>query len=350
MGGDYAPGAIVQGAVDAARQGIPVVLVGRERVVKDELSRRRASSSLPISVKNASESVGMSDHPGQAMRRKKDNSIRVCFELVGRGEACGMLSAGNSGAVMAGAIFVLGRLPAVERPAIISVLPALQGHPLLLDMGANVDCKPNHLVQFALMGEVYSRRVFGVEKPRVALLSNGEEETKGNELTRLAAAALRRARGLNFCGYCEGRDLLTGDYDVIATDGFTGNVALKTMEGTARMVGELLRRALKSTPASAVGGLLAKSALKAMKKSIDWREIGGAPLVGVDGVGFITHGSSDAFAILNAIVRVRAAADAHATDEIARAAARSSALFATTGEMERVRVESGSISAAPPES
>jgi phosphate acyltransferase len=350
MGGDYAPGAIVQGAVDAARRGIPVVLVGRERVVRDELARRRASSSIPISVKNASESVGMDDHPGQAMRRKKDNSIRVCFELVERGEACGMVSAGNSGAVMAGAIFVLGRLPAVERPAIISVLPALRGHPLLLDMGANVDCKPNHLVQFALMGEVYSRRVLGVEKPRVALLSNGEEDLKGNDLTRAAAAALRRARGINFCGYCEGRDLLTGDFDVIAADGFTGNVALKTMEGTAKVVGELLKRALKSTPASAVGGLLAKRALVAMKKSIDWREIGGAPLVGVAGVGFITHGSSDALAILNAVKRVRATADAHATDEIAKAAARSAGLIASVSEGDRPRVEHAAARAPLPES
>jgi len=350
MGGDHAPGAVVQGALDAARQGISVVLVGRERLLREELVRRRAGASLPISVVNASESVGMADHPGQAMRRKKDNSIRVCFELVRRGEACGMLSAGNSGAVMAGAIFVLGRLPSVERPAIISVLPALRGHPLLLDMGANVDCKPSHLVQFALMGEVYARRVLGVARPRVALLSNGEEDSKGNELTRAAAAALRRARGLEFSGYCEGRDLLTGEYDVIVADGFTGNVALKTMEGTARVLGELLKRALKATPASAVGGLLAKSALSAVRKSTDWREIGGAPLVGVDGVGFITHGSSDAFAILNAVLRVRAAADAHATEEIARAAARSPLLFGSAEDAERPRTQHHAVEAAPPES
>ncbi len=328
MGGDHAPGAIVQGALDAARQGLPVVLVGREATVRDELSRLGGAGALPLTVVHADEVVAMDDHPGQAMRRKKQNSIRVCFELVKRGEACGMVSAGNSGAVMAGAIFVLGRLPGVERPAIISVLPALRGHPLLLDMGANVDCKPIHLVQFALMGEVYARRVLGTAHPKVAVLSNGEEDSKGTDLTRAAAAALRTDPQIDFRGYCEGRDLLTGDLDVIVTDGFTGNVALKTMEGTAKVIGELLKETLRSTALSAVGGLLAKRALGGLKKKVDWREIGGAPLVGVAGVGFITHGSSDALAIANAVARVRVAADAHAPDEIASAAARAEALLA----------------------
>jgi phosphate acyltransferase len=319
MGGDHAPSAIVEGAIRAARRGLPVVLVGPEAAVREELARQRVGAALPVTVKHASEVVAMDDHPGQAMRRKKDNSIRVCFELVKGGEACGMVSAGNSGAVMAGAIFVLGRLPAVERPGIISVLPALKGHPLLVDMGANVDCKPVHLVQFALMGEVYARRVLGVARPTVAVLSNGEEDSKGTDLTRAAAAALRRAP-IDFRGYCEGRDLLTGDFDVIVTDGFTGNVALKTMEGTAKVVGELIKQALMSSALSKLGGLLAKGALGEMKRKIDWREIGGAPLVGVAGVGFITHGRSDALAIENAVRRVRAAADAHATDEIGTAA------------------------------
>ncbi|HYS80904.1 MAG TPA: phosphate acyltransferase PlsX, partial [Anaeromyxobacteraceae bacterium] len=240
---------------------------------------------------------------------------------------CGMVSAGNSGAVMAGAIFVLGRLPSVERPAIISVLPALTGNPLLLDMGANVECKPIHLVQFALMGEVYARRVIGVARPRVVVLSNGEEDSKGTDLTRAVAAALRKAP-IDFRGYCEGRDLLTGDFDVIVTDGFTGNVALKTMEGTAKVVGELLKNAIRSSPFALMGGLLARRALVAMKRKVDWREIGGAPLVGVAGVGFISHGRSDALAMQNAVRRVRAAADAHATDEIAHAAEQAEALLA----------------------
>lgn len=325
MGGDSAPGAIVQGAINAARKGLPVILVGPEARVREELARRRAGHALPIEVHPASEVVEMHDHPGQAMRRKKDNSIRVCFDLVRSGRACAMVSAGNSGAVMAGAILVLGRPEGVERPAIISVLPALRGAPLLLDMGAVVDCRPIHLVQFALMGEVYARRVFGVARPRVAILSNGEEDSKGTDLTRAAASALRRS-SIDFVGYCEGRDLLTGEFDVIVTDGFTGNVALKTMEGTARVVGEYLKRALRSTTVSKIGGLLSRTALEGMKKRIDWREVGGAPLVGVNGVGFIGHGRSDALAVENAIRRSREAAGAHFVDEIAHAVAPSHGL------------------------
>jgi phosphate acyltransferase len=330
MGGDHAPGAIVQGAIDATRKGLEVILVGPEARVAEEL-RHRGGASLGIPVHPASEVVAMGDHPGQAMRSKRDNSIRVCFDLVRRGEACGMVSAGNSGAVMAGAIFVLGRLDHVERPAIASVIPAVRGRPILLDMGANVECKPIHLVQFALMGEVYARRVAGVRQPRVAVLANGEEESKGTELTRAVAAALRRAP-IRFAGYCEGRDLLTGEFDVIVTDGFTGNVALKTMEGTAKALGELAKQALRSTLPSKIGGLLVKKALGEMKRRMDWREVGGAPLVGVDGVGVITHGSSDALAIQNAIGRARDAARAGATAEMAEAAARAAALLRASDE------------------
>ena len=210
MGGDDAPGAIVQGAINAARKGLPVILVGHEARVRDELARHRAGQALPIEVHHAGEVVEMDDHPGQAMRRKRDNSIRVCFELVKSGRASAMVSAGNSGAVMAGAIFVLGRPAGVERPAIISALPALKGASILLDMGAVVDCRPIHLVQFALMGEVYARRVVGVARPKIAILANGEEESKGTDLTRAAAAALRRAP-IRFAGYCEGRDSWTGE-------------------------------------------------------------------------------------------------------------------------------------------
>jgi glycerol-3-phosphate acyltransferase PlsX len=329
MGGDHAPGAIVQGAINAARKGLPVILVGPEARVRDELARHRAGHALPIEVHHAGEVVEMDDHPGQAMRRKRDNSIRVCFELVKSGRASAMVSAGNSGAVMAGAIFVLGRPEGVERPAIISVLPALKGASILLDMGAVVDCKPIHLVQFALMGEVYARRVVGVARPKVAILANGEEESKGTDLTRVAAAALRHAP-IEFVGYCEGRDLLTGEIDVIVTDGFTGNVALKTMEGTAKVVGEYLKRALRSTAVSTLGGLLSKAALDGMKKRLDWREVGGAPLVGVNGVGFISHGRSDSVAIENAIRRARDAARTHFVDEIALAVAPAEALLERT--------------------
>jgi glycerol-3-phosphate acyltransferase PlsX len=232
---------------------------------------------------------------------------------------------------MAGAIFVLGRVEGVERPAIITELPGLKGPTLMLDMGANVDCKPLQLVQFGLMGEIYSRRVLGVKRPTVAVLSNGEEEGKGTDLTRAAAAALKGS-SIDFRGYCEGRDLLTGEFDVIVTDGFTGNVALKTMEGTAKVVGEHLKRAIRSTLVSTVGGLLARKALEGMKKKMDWREVGGAPLLGVNGVGFISHGRSDALAIENAIRRAHQAARTHFVDDIAAAVAPAEALLAHAKE------------------
>jgi glycerol-3-phosphate acyltransferase PlsX len=306
---------------------VAVVLVGPEGALRERVGRLRLPPGIPVEFQHASEVVDMSDHPGRAMRRKRDNSIRVCFELVKSGRASAMVSAGNSGAVMAGAIFVLGRPQGVERPAIISALPALGGSSILLDMGAVVDCKPIHLVQFALMGEVYARRVIGIARPRVALLSNGEEESKGNELTRAAAAALRRS-SLRFAGYCEGRDLLTGDFNVIVADGFTGNVALKTMEGTARMMMDCLHASLRSSIASRVGGALARRALEGMWQSIDWREVGGAPLVGVCGVGFICHGRSDARAVENAVRRAGQAADTHFTDEIAAAVGPAAGLLA----------------------
>ena len=334
MGGDFAPGAIVHGAVNAARKGLAVMLVGPEASVREELARCQAGADLPISVVNATEVVDMHDHPGQAMRRKKHNSIRVCFEQVKRGDACGMVSAGNSGAVMAGAIFVLGRPDSVERPAILTALPALRGHTVMLDMGALVDCRPVHLVQFALMGEVYARRVMGIRRPKVALLANGEEATKGTDLTRAAAAALRLA-SIAFVGYCEGRDLLTGEFDVVVTDGFTGNVALKTMEGTARVVGEYMRRAFKSGPLSMIGGLLAREALGAMRRRMDWREAGGAPLVGVNGVALIAHGRSDALAIENAIGRARETARTHFTDDLSEAAGVAEDLLEAAAEPSR---------------
>jgi glycerol-3-phosphate acyltransferase PlsX len=332
MGGDHAPGAIVQGAINAARKGLPVVLVGPEARVREELARHHAGQALPLELVDAPEVVEMDDHPGQAMRRKKRNSIRVCFELVKEGRAAAMVSAGNSGAVMAGAILVLGRPAGVERPAIITALPALKGAPIMLDMGAVVDAKPIHLVQFALMGDVWARRVAGVARPKVAILANGEEESKGTDLTRTAAAALRRS-SIGFAGYCEGRDLLTGEFDVIVTDGFTGNVALKTMEGTAKVVGEYLKRALRSSTSAKIGGLLSKAALDGMKRRLDWREVGGAPLVGVNGVGFISHGRADAHAIEIAVRRAGEVARTHFTDEIARAVESSEALLlaATAG-------------------
>src|SRR5512137_2765549 len=268
MGGDNAPVAIVQGAIDAARKGQAVILVGPEERVRAELERQRARWSLPVQVRDAPEVVAMDEHPGQAMRRKRASSIRVALDLVREGEASAVVSAGNSGAVMAGAMMVLGCSGDVQRPAILSLLPAAKGRPVMLDAGANVDCRPVHLVQFALMGEVYSRRVLGVARPRVAVLSNGEEATKGTAVTRAAAAALSRS-GLRFQGYCEGRDLLAGDVDVVVTDGFTGNVALKTMEGTAQALAAMMNEALRRTLPARVGGALVKTAIDEIRRRVD---------------------------------------------------------------------------------
>jgi glycerol-3-phosphate acyltransferase PlsX len=333
MGGDNAPVAIVQGAIDAARKGQAVILVGPEERVRAELERQRASWNLPVQVRHAPEIVGMDDHPGQAMRRKKQNSIRVALEMVRDGEASAAVSAGNSGAVMAGAMMVLGCAGAVMRPAILSVLPGAKGRAVMLDAGANVDCKPIHLVQFALMGEVYSRRVLGVSRPRVALLANGEEASKGTALTRAAAAALARS-GLRFQGYCEGRDLLGGDVDVVVTDGFTGNVALKTMEGTAQALALMMREALHRTLPARLGGALVKNAIDEIRRRVDWREIGGAPLLGVDGVAVIAHGASDRRAVANAVARAADGARASCTEEIGEAAAQASVLLDAEREEE----------------
>src|SRR5512136_283123 len=326
MGGDHAPAAVVQGAIDAARKGHGVILVGPEERVRAELDRQRASWNLPVQVRHAPDVVGMDEHPGQAMRRRRQNSIRVALELVRDGEASAAVSAGNSGAVMAGAMMVLGCSGEVRRPAILSVLPAARGRPVMLDAGANVDCRPLHLVQFALMGEVYSRRVLGVSRPRVALLANGEEASKGTALTRAASAALSRS-GLRFQGYCEGRDLLAGDVDVVVTDGFTGNVALKTMEGTAQALAVMMKEALRRTLPIRLGGALVKTAIDEIRRRVDWREIGGAPLLGVGGVAVIAHGASDRRAVANAVARAADGARGGCTGEIGEAAAEAAALL-----------------------
>src|SRR5512137_2202737 len=331
MGGDHAPVAVVQGAIDAARKGHAIILVGPEERVRAELDRQRASWNLPVQVRHAPESVGMEEHPGQAMRRKKLNSIRVALELVRDGEASAAVSAGNSGAMMVGAMMVLGCAGEVQRPAILSVLPAAKGRPVMLDAGANVDCKPLHLVQFALMGEVYSRRVLGVSRPRVAVLANGEEPGKGTALTRAAAAALSRS-GLRFQGYCEGRDLLAGEVDVVVTDGFTGNVALKTMEGTAQALAVMMKEALQRTIPARLGGALVKTAIDEIRRRVDWREIGGAPLLGVEGVAVIAHGASDRLAVANAVARAADGARAGCTGEIGEAAAEAAALLEAARE------------------
>jgi len=308
MGSDRAPKPEVEGAIHAARNyGVRVLLVGQESTIRAELDRHPAASRLPIEIVHASEVISMEDKAVQAVRAKRDSSLRVGLRLVREGQAAGFVTAGNTGAAMATAKMVLGALKGVDRPALAAVFPTAPGTAaILLDVGANVDCKPHNLEQFAVMGEIYFRSMFGEPKfgagrrPRVGLLSIGEEESKGNELTRESFQLLKRL-SLNFIGNVEGRDLFSGHVDVIVADGFVGNVALKISEGVANLVRTVLKESLKTTITRQVGYMLSRSAFSDFKKRIDHTEYGGAPLLGVKGVCIITHGSSNANAIKNAV-------------------------------------------------
>lgn len=300
MGGDHAPQREVEGALLAAEQGVRVLLVGNEELLRAEL-RRHAQNHPAVDIVHASEVVAMADAAARAVRQKRDSSIRVATRLVRDGKAQGVVSAGNTGAVMATAKIVLGTLPSVDRPALAAVFPALGGKKVvMIDVGANVDCKPEQLVQFAVMGETYARLMLHVKNPRIGLLSIGSEEFKGNELTREAHRRLQNAR-MNFVGNVEGRDLYNGKVDVIVCDGFTGNVALKISEGLADTIKHLMQEALSSTIASKVGYALSRQALAEISKQMDYAETGGAPLLGVKGICTICHGSSNVHAIKNAI-------------------------------------------------
>ena len=302
MGTDSAPHPEVDGAVLAARSGLAeVLLVGPESALKGEIARRREARNLPIEVVHASEAITMEDHAAKAFRRKRDSSIRVAAQLVRDGRADGLVSAGNTGAVMTTAKIVLGALEGVDRPALAAVFPNSKGKAtVLLDVGANVDCGAENIEQFAVMGEVYYRVIFGLPRPRVGLLSIGSEDHKGNELTREALGLIRKLP-LNFIGNVEGGDLYNGRVDVIVCDGFIGNVALKISEGMVEAISALLREALASTLSSKVGYMLSRKALHGFKKRVDYSEYGGAPLLGVKGVSMIAHGGSNANAIKNAI-------------------------------------------------
>lgn len=336
MGGDYAPAAIVEGAVWAARDmHIPVILVGDRARVESELTRHRADG-LPINVVHASEVVGMGESPAKAIRNKKDSSIRVCLNLVKGGEANAVVSAGNSGAAMAAAVFVLKRLKGVERPAISVCLPTVKSLTVLLDAGGNVDCKPSHLYQFAVMGDVYARDILKRSSPRIGLLSNGEEEGKGNELTRETNDLLKKS-SLNYLGYVEGRDIYTGDVDVVVCDGFVGNVVLKTSEGVADAIVTMLKGEVRKSLSAKVGCLLARGVFKGVKRKIDYSEYGGAPLLGINGTCIISHGGSTAKAIRNAIMRANEYASRHVNTHMAERLEREAALcLADKGDADAV--------------
>jgi len=304
MGGDHAPVAEVAGAVQAARLwDVPIILVGDETRIREELSAHDCRG-LDIGIRHASEVVGMHDSASDAVRKKKDSSIRVAFELVRNGEAHAVVSAGNSGATMAAGMFVLKRIKGIDRPAIATVMPNLKDQTLVLDAGGNVDCKPLHLKQFAVMGAVYSRQILNKPSPRIGLLSNGTEEGKGNDLTRDSHELLKKT-DLNYVGYVEGRDVYNGQADVVVCDGFVGNVLLKVSEGLAEAIGSMLKQELGKRWFSKIGYLLARPAFKAFKKKVDYAEYGGAPLLGINGVGMICHGGSNPRAIANAILFAR---------------------------------------------
>jgi glycerol-3-phosphate acyltransferase PlsX len=306
MGADASPRVEVEGVVAAVRErGTSVVLVGDEARVRAELKALGAEREK-IDVLHAPEVITMHDAPSMAVKQKKKSSMRMCFDLVKAGQADAVVSAGNSGAMMACGLFVLGRLPGVERPAIVTTFPTRAGECALLDMGANVDPKPAVLAQFAVLGAVYARLLHGKARPQVGLLSNGSEEHKGTALTREAHALLARASSndaaFNFVGYVEGRDIFRGGVDVVVTDGFTGNVVLKCVEGAAEAMMSMVREeVMRSGLIAKLGAALMTTALRRLKRRTDYAEHGGAPLLGVDGVTLICHGGSSAVALKNAV-------------------------------------------------
>ncbi len=302
MGSDRAPKPEIEGAILAARHhDVQVLLVGKEDVIRAELRHHPSARFLSIDVVPATEVISMREKAAQAVRAKRDSSMRVGLRLVREGRAAGFVTAGNTGAAMATAKMVLGALPGVDRPALAAVFPTAEGTAsIMLDVGANVDSKPHNLEQFALMGEVYSRLIFSKNRPSVGLLSIGEEESKGNELTRQAYALLKDLP-IYFVGNVEGRDLYNGKVDVIVCDGFVGNVALKISEGLVETVRYLLKESLRATITRQVGMMLSRRAFEEFKKRLDYSEYGGAPLLGIKGAVIVGHGSSNSNAIKNAI-------------------------------------------------
>jgi glycerol-3-phosphate acyltransferase PlsX len=300
MGGDHGPAVVVEGAATAVREfGASVILVGDRDAIEREMSRL-AVGHLGIEIRHASQVVGMAETPSVALRRKRDSSLRIAAELVRDGHASAFVSAGNTGAAMAIAMFVIGVLRGIDRPAIAAVLPSLKRYTVLLDVGANVAAKPWHLFQYAIMGHVYARGILGVDRPRVGLLSVGEEEGKGNDLTKEAYDQLKES-SLNFVGNVEGRDIYNGSCDVVVTDGFTGNVALKISESLAEMLGAMIKEELARDFRSRMGAALAMPAFARFRRRVDYTEMGGAPLLGIDGAAIICHGASPVKAIKNAV-------------------------------------------------
>jgi glycerol-3-phosphate acyltransferase PlsX len=329
MGSDHAPKPEVAGAIRAAAElDLRVILVGLEDVIHKELASHRDAASLPIEVRHASEVITMEDSAGKAVRAKKNSSIHVAARLVRDGGAQGFVSAGNTGAVMATAKMVLGMIRGVQRPALASAFPTLKGTPVVvIDVGANVDSTPAMLAQFAVMGEIYSRSIFHTRRPRVGLLSIGEEEHKGNELTR-GATPLLKELPIHFTGNVEGGDIYSGLVDVVVCDGFIGNVALKVSEGLVDMIKHMLQESLEATITRKLGFVLSRKAYRDFRKRVDYSEYGGAPLLGVKGASIICHGRSNVNAIKNAIRVASEFADGRINEKIQAELDRSAAQVA----------------------
>lgn len=317
MSGDRGSKELVAGALEAAAGGrVEVLLVGDECKLQHDLDELRpsADAARKVRIVHASEVVEMDENPANAIRRKKDASVLVAFEQVKAGVACAAVSAGNSGATMAAGIRTLGRLSGVLRPGITSVFPTLKKPVVLMDIGANVDCKAQHLLQFAIMATAYSQ-ITGLKNPRVGLLSIGEESGKGNSLVKEASPLLENS-SLNFIGNVEGRDIFQGDVDVIVCDGFVGNICLKVSEGLAEAAMRMIRDEIRSSLLARFGGLFVYPAFKAFKKRVDYAEYGGAPLLGINGIGIVCHGKSSSQAIKNAILEAAVMAEGNITKTI----------------------------------
>ncbi len=328
MGGDRAPGVVVEGAVQAARAyGMPILLVGQRAAIESELTKHDASG-LALEIVETDEVIAMDEHPARALRQKPRASLKLAVDLVAEGRAAAAFSAGNSGAIMAAAIFGLRRLPGIDRPAFGLPIPTTRGMTFLIDMGANAECKPAYLVQFAAMGVAYMRLARGVDNPTVGLLSNGEEAEKGTALVQ-EAHALLAASPFNFKGNVEGKDVMTGLVDVAVADGFSGNVLLKTAEGTAGMIFDILRSEIERSLPSKLGAALARPAFRRVRKRLDYEEYGGAPVMGVNGVVLTGHGRSGPRAICNGVRVAREMARHNLAAAIAREL---EGLTVTTGE------------------
>lgn len=319
MGGDHGPSVVVPAALAILKRepAVKLILVGRRDLLTEELARHRGGESERLVVHHAPEVVAMDELPAQALRTKKASSMRLAIELVKQGEAKAAVSAGNTGALMATARFVLKTLPGIDRPAIVRTLPALGGHTHVLDLGANVDCTPEQLVQFAIMGSILVTAVEGKARPRVGLLNVGQEDIKGNDTVKKAAELLR-ASNVNYVGYVEGNDIYMGDFDVVVCDGFVGNVALKTSEGLAQMIWQFMRQEFTQHWGRRLGGLIAAPALRALGRRLDPRSYNGATFIGLNGTVIKSHGGADAVAFEHAIQEALSEAHSEVPEHIAR--------------------------------